>query len=65
MLTQGTANLVKDASCWQRDYEWRQDIAVVTKWLSGMSPVRYLLLSSILIFIICIVDSDGPLGLVL
>lgn len=40
--TQGTANLVKDASCWQRDYEWRQDIAVVTKWLSGMSPYRWL-----------------------
>ncbi|KAK1368770.1 hypothetical protein POM88_034862 [Heracleum sosnowskyi] len=40
--TQGTANLVKDASCWQRDYEWGQDIAVVTKWLSGMSPYRWL-----------------------
>lgn len=37
--TQGSANLVRDASCWQRDYEWHQDIAVVTKWLSGVSPV--------------------------
>ncbi|KAL3345341.1 hypothetical protein AABB24_024350 [Solanum stoloniferum] len=40
--SQGSANLVRDASCWQRDYEWRQDIAVVTKWLSGVSPYRWL-----------------------
>ncbi|CAK9181779.1 unnamed protein product [Ilex paraguariensis] len=40
--SQGTANLVRDASCWQREYEWRQDIAVVTKWLSGVSPYRWL-----------------------
>ncbi|CAI0407419.1 unnamed protein product [Linum tenue] len=37
--SQGPANLVRDASCWQREHEWRQDIAVVTKWLSGASPV--------------------------
>lgn len=40
--SQGSANLVRDASCWQREYEWRQDIAVVTKWLSGVSPYRWL-----------------------
>lgn len=36
---QGPANLVRDASCWRREHEWRQDIAVATKWLSGVSPV--------------------------
>jgi len=36
---QGPTNLVHDTSCWQREHEWRQDIAVVTKWLSGVSPV--------------------------
>ncbi|XP_021740552.1 LOW QUALITY PROTEIN: mediator of RNA polymerase II transcription subunit 16-like [Chenopodium quinoa] len=40
--TQGPANLVRDASSWQREHEWRQDIAVVTKWLSGASPYRWL-----------------------
>ncbi|KAK6149864.1 hypothetical protein DH2020_017389 [Rehmannia glutinosa] len=40
--SQGPANLVKEASCWQLEYEWRQDIAVVTKWLSGVSPYRWL-----------------------
>ncbi|KAI8000442.1 Mediator of RNA polymerase II transcription subunit 16 [Camellia lanceoleosa] len=35
-------NPVRDASCWQREHEWRQDIAVVTKWLSGLSPYRWL-----------------------
>ncbi|CAH9081343.1 unnamed protein product [Cuscuta epithymum] len=40
--SQGPANLVRDASCWQKEYEWRQDIAVVTKWLSGVSPYRWL-----------------------
>ncbi|KAL5150516.1 Mediator of RNA polymerase II transcription subunit 16 [Glycine soja] len=39
---QGPANLVHDTSCWQREHEWRQDIAVVTKWLSGVSPYRWL-----------------------
>uniref|UniRef100_A0A1D1ZCV0 Putative mediator of RNA polymerase II transcription subunit 16 n=1 Tax=Anthurium amnicola TaxID=1678845 RepID=A0A1D1ZCV0_9ARAE len=38
----GPANLIRDASCWQREHEWRQDLAVVTKWLSGMSPYRWL-----------------------
>ncbi|KAJ0443546.1 putative mediator of RNA polymerase II transcription subunit 16 [Helianthus annuus] len=38
----GSGSLVKDASCWQREHEWRQDIAVVTKWLSGVSPYRWL-----------------------
>ncbi|KAL3522247.1 hypothetical protein ACH5RR_015081, partial [Cinchona calisaya] len=38
----GPACLVRDASSWQREYEWRQDIAVVTKWLSGVSPYRWL-----------------------
>ncbi|KAH8493555.1 hypothetical protein H0E87_020352, partial [Populus deltoides] len=36
--SQGPSNLVRDASCWQREHEWRQDIAVVTKWLSSVSP---------------------------
>ncbi|XP_030528959.1 mediator of RNA polymerase II transcription subunit 16 isoform X1 [Rhodamnia argentea] len=40
--SQGPANLVKDASCWQCEHQWRQDIAVVTKWLSGVSPYRWL-----------------------
>ncbi|KAL7088874.1 hypothetical protein ACP275_13G155200 [Erythranthe tilingii] len=40
--SQGPANLVKEASCWQLEYEWRQDIAVATKWLSGVSPYRWL-----------------------
>ncbi|XP_022848198.1 mediator of RNA polymerase II transcription subunit 16 isoform X1 [Olea europaea var. sylvestris] len=40
--SQGPANLVKEASYWQLEYEWRQDIAVVTKWLSGVSPYRWL-----------------------
>ncbi|MCD7461026.1 Mediator of RNA polymerase II transcription subunit 16 [Datura stramonium] len=40
--SQGSTNLVRDASSWQREYEWRQDIAVVTKWLSGVSPYRWL-----------------------
>nr|XP_009411546.1 PREDICTED: mediator of RNA polymerase II transcription subunit 16-like isoform X1 [Musa acuminata subsp. malaccensis] len=37
----GPANLVRDASCWNCEYEWRQDLAVVTKWLSGMNPFQY------------------------
>jgi len=36
---QGPANLVIDTNCWQREHEWRQDTAVITKWLSGASPV--------------------------
>lgn len=39
---QGPINLVRDASFWQQEHEWRQDIAVVTKWLSGVSPYRWL-----------------------
>ncbi|PIA45593.1 hypothetical protein AQUCO_01600065v1 [Aquilegia coerulea] len=38
----GPANVIKDASFWQCEHEWRQDIAVVTKWLSWMSPYRWL-----------------------
>ncbi|XP_061375547.1 mediator of RNA polymerase II transcription subunit 16 [Gastrolobium bilobum] len=38
----GPANLVRDTSCWLREHEWRQDIAVVTKWLSGVSLYRWL-----------------------
>ncbi|GMP72484.1 hypothetical protein CsSME_00030510 [Camellia sinensis var. sinensis] len=40
--SEGLPNPVRDASCWQREHEWRQDIAVVTKWLSGLSPYRWL-----------------------
>ncbi|EXB82793.1 hypothetical protein L484_012106 [Morus notabilis] len=40
--SQGPTNLVRDATSWQREHEWRQDIAVVTKWLSGVSPYRWL-----------------------
>ncbi|GMI93409.1 SENSITIVE TO FREEZING 6, YELLOW AND SENSITIVE TO IRON-DEFICIENCY 1, glassy hair 2 [Hibiscus trionum] len=40
--SQGPAHLVRDASFWKREHEWRQDIAVVTKWLSGVSPYRWL-----------------------
>ncbi|KAK7331917.1 hypothetical protein VNO80_28660 [Phaseolus coccineus] len=39
--SQGPANLVLDNSCWLREHEWRQDIAVVTKWLSGVSLYRW------------------------
>ncbi|KAK8469029.1 hypothetical protein PHAVU_006G187600 [Phaseolus vulgaris] len=39
--SQGPANLVLDTSCWLREHEWRQDIAVVTKWLSGVSLYRW------------------------
>ncbi|XP_010529420.1 PREDICTED: mediator of RNA polymerase II transcription subunit 16-like isoform X2 [Tarenaya hassleriana] len=40
--SQGPANLVRDATSWQCEYKWRQDIAVVTKWLAGVSPYRWL-----------------------
>ncbi|XP_038979663.1 mediator of RNA polymerase II transcription subunit 16 isoform X2 [Phoenix dactylifera] len=40
--SQGPINLVRDASCWQCEHEWRQDLAVVTKWLSGMNPYHCL-----------------------
>ncbi|KAJ4784237.1 Mediator of RNA polymerase II transcription subunit 16 [Rhynchospora pubera] len=40
--TQGPVNVVHDASTWLCEHEWRQDLAVVTKWLSGMSPYRWL-----------------------
>ncbi|PIA30622.1 hypothetical protein AQUCO_05400011v1 [Aquilegia coerulea] len=33
--------LAKDFSCWQCEHEWRQDIAVVTKWMSGISPYSW------------------------
>ncbi|CAD6213090.1 unnamed protein product [Miscanthus lutarioriparius] len=36
--TKGPVNLVRDASSWQCEHEWRQDLSVVTKWLSGISP---------------------------
>ncbi|KAL5994515.1 hypothetical protein ACLOJK_024568 [Asimina triloba] len=39
--SQGPVNLVRDSTCWQCEYEWRQDMAVVTKWLSGISPYRW------------------------
>lgn len=47
---------MKEASCWHLEYEWRQDIAVVTKWLSGASPVCSYLSSGMLkenIFELC------------
>ncbi|XP_020220669.1 mediator of RNA polymerase II transcription subunit 16 isoform X2 [Cajanus cajan] len=40
--SQGPANRVLDTSCWLQEHEWRQDIAVVTKWLSGVSLYRWL-----------------------
>ncbi|XP_078427438.1 sensitive to freezing 6 [Wolffia australiana] len=40
--SQGPVNLVRDANCWQHEHEWHQDLAVVTKWLSGTSPHRWL-----------------------
>ncbi|WJX26596.1 Mediator of RNA polymerase II transcription subunit 16 [Trifolium repens] len=40
--SQGPANLVADTGCWLREHEWKQDIAVVTKWLSGVSMYRWL-----------------------
>lgn len=41
LFFQGAPHLVRDATCWQREHEWRQDIAVVTKWLAGVSPVVF------------------------
>ncbi|KAL5715592.1 Mediator of RNA polymerase II transcription subunit 16 [Ranunculus cassubicifolius] len=40
--SKGPTNVIKDSSFWQSEHEWRQDIAVVTKWLSWMSPYRWL-----------------------
>lgn len=42
LVLQGSPNLVHDATSWQCEHEWRQDIAVVTKWLAGASPVSNL-----------------------
>jgi len=39
---QGPANLVIDTNCWLREHEWRQDTAVVTKWLSGVCLTSFL-----------------------
>ncbi|RWR80290.1 Mediator of RNA polymerase II transcription subunit 16 [Cinnamomum micranthum f. kanehirae] len=39
--SQGPVNLVRDASCWHCEHEWRQDLAVVTKWLAGMYPRHF------------------------
>ncbi|KAF6141454.1 hypothetical protein GIB67_021270 [Kingdonia uniflora] len=44
--SKGPSNLIRDSSCWQCEHEWRQDIAVVTKWLSGISHVCPLFLCS-------------------
>ncbi|CAN6487225.1 unnamed protein product [Victoria cruziana] len=38
----GPVNLVRDATCWQCEHEWRQDLAVVTKWLSGTPRYHWL-----------------------
>ncbi|PKA60149.1 Mediator of RNA polymerase II transcription subunit 16 [Apostasia shenzhenica] len=38
--SEGPLHLVRDASFWQCEYEWRQDLAVVTKWLSGTAQCR-------------------------
>lgn len=38
----GPVNLVRDASAWECEHEWRQDLAVVTKWIYGMSSYRWL-----------------------
>ncbi|KAI3937030.1 hypothetical protein MKX01_015245 [Papaver californicum] len=40
--SKGPANLVRDSSCWECEHEWRQDIAVVTKWLTGISSYRWI-----------------------
>ncbi|XP_020578630.1 mediator of RNA polymerase II transcription subunit 16 isoform X3 [Phalaenopsis equestris] len=40
--SQGPIHLVRDVSSWQCEHEWRQDLAVVTKWLSGMTAIRSL-----------------------
>eukprot|EP01018_Ginkgo_biloba_P033852 Gb_16787 [translate_table: standard] len=39
--SQGPVNLARAVNCWYCEHEWRQDLAVVTKWLSGMSPYRW------------------------
>ncbi|KAE9591747.1 putative WD40/YVTN repeat-like-containing domain-containing protein [Lupinus albus] len=40
--SQGPAHRVLDTNFWLCEHEWRQDIAVVTKWLSGVSPYKWL-----------------------
>ncbi|KAG0447071.1 hypothetical protein HPP92_028517 [Vanilla planifolia] len=40
--SQDPVHHVRDISTWQCEHEWRQDLAVVTKWLSGMAPIRSL-----------------------
>jgi hypothetical protein len=40
-VIKGPVNLVRDASTWHCEHEWRQDLSVVTKWLSGVSPVCF------------------------
>ncbi|KAH9325436.1 hypothetical protein KI387_005614, partial [Taxus chinensis] len=42
----GAVNLARAVNCWYCEHEWRQDLAVVTKWLSGMSPYRWINASS-------------------
>ncbi|KAJ7561508.1 hypothetical protein O6H91_03G030900 [Diphasiastrum complanatum] len=38
--SQVSVNVVRSFNCWMCEYEWRQDQAVVTKWLTGVSPYR-------------------------
>lgn len=39
--TQGGSNVARAMNCWNCEYEWRQDQAIITKWLSGVSPYRW------------------------
>eukprot|EP00250_Pteridium_aquilinum_P015713 c22717_g1_i1 orf=417-3572(+) len=39
--SQGGANAAQALNCWKCEHEWRQDQAVTTKWLSGVSPYRW------------------------
>ncbi|CAL0309354.1 unnamed protein product [Lupinus luteus] len=38
----GPTHRVLDTNFWLCEHEWRQDIAVVTKWLSGVSTYKWL-----------------------
>ncbi|KAJ7513375.1 hypothetical protein O6H91_24G003500 [Diphasiastrum complanatum] len=59
--SQVSVNVVRSFNCWMCEYEWRQDQAVVTKWLTGVSPVCQLSLFSNLITNLVARENKVPL----
>lgn len=39
--TQDGPNVARALNCWGCEYEWRQDEAITTKWLAGVSPYQW------------------------